>query len=68
MTGGRPVTADAFQHEHNFSSLTAGLVAFKQTFGHTTKMIGYTVVLAAYVSIFIVSIATLALIEFAEPI
>jgi hypothetical protein len=63
MRGECPVTADTFPHEQSISSVTAGLVDFKQTFGHVTKMIGYTVVLAAYVSIFIVSIATLALIE-----
>jgi hypothetical protein len=57
------MTADAFRHEHSFSSLTAGFIVFKQTLGHITKMFGYAVVLAVYVSIFIVSIATLALIE-----
>lgn len=57
------MTADSFRHEHSVSSPTTGFVVFKQTFGHITKMIGYIVVLAAYVIIFIVSIATLALIE-----
>jgi hypothetical protein len=56
------MTADAFAHEHSRSSLTA-VATFKQTFGHITKIFGYAAALAAYVSIFIVSIATLALIE-----
>jgi hypothetical protein len=34
------MTADAFRHEHSFSSLTAGFIVFKQTLGHITKMFG----------------------------
>ena len=57
------MTAEAFRREHSLSSLTAGLVVFKQAFGDISKWFGYAVVLSAYVSIFILSIATLSLIE-----
>ena len=57
------MTADIFRHEHNLPSAAVGLAFSKQAFGHITKLIGYTAVLAVYVSIFIVSTSTLALIE-----
>ena len=57
------MTADTFHQEHHASSLTAGFGVFKQIFGHMTKIIGYAVVVVAYVSVFIVSTATLSLID-----
>jgi hypothetical protein len=55
------MTAEAFRH--HVPSRAVGLALFKQTLACIGKTLGYVRVLAAYASIFIVSIATLALIE-----
>jgi hypothetical protein len=55
------MTAEAFRH--HVPSPAVGLALFKQTLACIGKTLGYVLVLAAYASIFIVSIATLALIE-----
>ena len=56
------MTVDTFR-EHSLPSLTVGLAFCKQTLSYITKIFGYGVLLVVYASIFIVSIATLALIE-----
>jgi hypothetical protein len=57
------MTTDAYGHEGSPPSLATGLNLVRHTLGYITKIFGYGIALAAYVVIFVVSIATLGLIE-----
>ncbi len=57
------MTAEAYLREDGPRSVAAGLAPLKHALGHLTRMFGYSLVFAAYAAIFIVSIATLGLIE-----
>lgn len=57
------MTAEAYPREDSSPSIAAGLNLLNHTVSYITKMFGYSLVFSAYVIVFVVSIATLGLIE-----
>ena len=60
------MTVDTF-HPYTYPSLTNSFTVFKQAFVNVTRLIGYAVLLAAYVSVFLLSISSKELLRSVSP-